>query len=94
MTNEIKLLNKTVEQVKALYLEQAKIKAQIDALEETLKNYLTENNQTLLTVDAGTVSYKEIVSRTLNTTELKKSEFAFIYDKFLNEKVTMRFKVA
>jgi len=87
-------LNAEIQTLKNLYARLNEVKEVIQAHETKLKDYMTDNAIELLTLTAGTVSYKEIVSRTLNTTELKKSEFAFIYDKFLNEKTSMRFKVA
>lgn len=94
MSTSTNAINQQIADVKGLYLLKAEVQAEIEKIENALKEYLVENNKTLVTVENGTVSYKEVISRTLNTTELKKSEFAFIYDKFLSEKSVMRFKVA
>lgn len=94
MALEINQINQQVAEVKSLYLLKAELNAEIDKIETSLKEQHKENNQELVVTENGTVSYKEVVSKTLNTTELKKSEFAFIYNQFLQEKSTMRFKVA
>ena len=87
-------INNQIKEVKGLYLLKAELQAEIEKIETSLKEQLQENNQELVITDNGSVSYKEVISKTLNTTELKKSEFAFIYNQFLQEKSIMRFKVA
>lgn len=87
-------LNQQVAEVKSLYLLKAELQAEIEKIENNLKQILADNNLTLLTLENGTITYKEVISKTLNTTELKKSEFAFVYNQFLTQKSTMRFKVA
>lgn len=94
MTLALDTINSQIKEVKGLYLLKAELQAEIEKIETSLKEQLQENNKELVVTDNGTVSYKEVVSRTLNTAKLKQSEFAFIYDKFLNEKTIMRFKVA
>ena len=44
--------------------------AEIEKIETALKTQLQENNQELVITDNGSVSYKEVISKTLNTTEL------------------------
>ena len=95
MTLEINHINQQIAEVKSLYLLKAELAAEIDKIETSLKEQLQENNQELVVTENGTVSYKEVISKTFNVTALKKSaDFSFIFDKFAVSKSTMRFKVA
>jgi len=95
MTLALDTINKQVADVKALYLLQAELKAEIEKIETSLKEQLKENNKELVVTENGTITYKEIYSKCLDMKAFRASEFAFVYDKFATvEKVTRRFKVA
>lgn len=88
-------MTKTIKELKTYISLKKELDAQIKALEDQIKEYMTANNlQELISDDLLTVCrYKEVISKRFDTTAFKKSEWADLYDQYCKESKTMRFTV-
>lgn len=88
-------MTKTIKELKTYITLKKELDAQIQALEDQIKDYMAANNlQELISDDLLTVCrYKEVISKRFDTTAFKKSEWADLYDEYCKESKTMRFTV-
>lgn len=88
-------MTSTIKELKTYLQLKKELEAQIKALEDQIKSYMTNNGlQELMTDDMMTVCrYKEVISKRFDTTAFKKSEWAELYDEFTTESSSMRFTV-
>lgn len=76
------------------YTEKAQaLKAEIEALQDEAKEYMTENNLTeVFTEDKSIVArYTEVISNRFDTTAFKKSEWGELYQEYTKKVHSMRF---
>jgi len=92
MTNEIEV-NAVIKTLKELYTKEAELKQAISNQEAIIKEYMTDNNIELLSLDNGSASWKQVYSKTLDMKAFRQS-YENIYQLYTVEKVTRRFKVA
>lgn len=85
----------TIKELKTYINLKKELDAQIKALEDQIKEYMTANNlQELMSDDLLTVCrYKEVISKRFDTTAFKKSEWAELYNEFCKESKSMRFTI-
>lgn len=87
-----KEVNETLRELAEYTRLQTELTAQIDALKDKVKEFMTTENITELTGGCGEkVYWSEIVSRRLDTQLLKKQE-AEIYEHYLKDSVSKPFK--
>lgn len=85
----------TIKELKTYLQLKKELDAQIKALEDQIKEYMTANNlHELMSDDMLTVCrYKEVISKRFDTTAFKKSEWSELYDEYCKESKSMRFTV-
>lgn len=85
----------TIKELKTYLSLKKELDAQIKALEDQIKEYMTANNlQELVSDDLLTVCrYKEVITKRFDTTSFKNSEWAELYNEFTKESKSMRFTV-
>lgn len=91
-TNKIEL-NLVIKNLKDLYTREAELKEAISNQEAIIKEYLTDNNLEMITVENGTASWKSVFSKALDMKAFRQA-YENIYQLYAVEKVTRRFKVA
>ena len=92
MTNKVEL-NLVIKNLKDLYTREAELKEAISNQEAIIKEYLTNNNLEVVTVENGTATWKQVFSKGLDMKAFR-SAYENIYQLYAVEKVTRRFKVA
>ena len=92
MTNKIEL-NAVMKTLKDLYTKEAELKEAISNQEAVIKEYLTANNIDTITLENGTATWKEVLSKTLDMKAFRQAHET-LYQLFAVERVTRRFKVA
>ena len=92
MTNKIEL-NAVMKTLKDLYTKEAELKEAISNQEAVIKEYLTANNIDNITLENGTATWKEVLSKTLDMKAFRQAHET-LYQLFAVERVTRRFKVA
>lgn len=92
MANEIEV-NAVIKTLKELYTKEAELKQAISNQESIIKEYMTDNNIELLSLDNGSASWKQVFSKSLDMKSFRESH-ENIYQLYAVEKVTRRFKVA
>lgn len=92
MANEIEV-NAVIKTLKDLYTKEAELKQAISNQESIIKEYMTDNNIELLSLDNGSASWKQVFSKSLDMKAFRESH-ENIYQLYAVEKVTRRFKVA
>lgn len=85
----------TIKELKTYITLKKELDAQIKALEDQIKEYMTANNlQELISDDLLTVCrYKEVITKRFDTTSFKNSEWAELYNDFCKESKSMRFTI-
>ena len=92
MTNKVEL-NAIMKTLKDLYTKEAELKEAISNQEAVIKEYLTENKIDNITLENGTATWKEVLSKTLDMKAFRQAH-ENIYQLFTVERVSKRFKVA
>jgi len=92
MTNKIEL-NAVMKTLKDLYTKEAELKEAISNQEAVIKEYLAENKIDNITLENGTATWKEVLSKTLDMKAFRQAH-ENIYQLFAVERVSKRFKVA
>ena len=77
-----------------LYAETEDLEAEITALEDQLKQHMTEQGIDSFTAGAFKVTWKEVTSNRLDTTAMKKAFPAETLAPYMKTTVTKRFNVA
>lgn len=88
-------MTKTIKELKTYISLKKELDAQIKALEDQIKEYMTANNlQELISDDLLTICrYKEVITKRFDTTSFKNSEWAELYNDFCKESKSMRFTI-
>ena len=86
-------VNAVIKTLKDLYTKEAELKQAINNQESIIKEYMTDNNIELLSLDNGSASWKQVFSKSLDMKAFRESH-ENIYQLYAVEKVTRRFKVA
>lgn len=92
MTNKVEL-NAVMKTLKDLYTKEAELKEAISNQEAVIKEYLTANKIDNITLENGTATWKEVLSKTLDMKAFRQAHET-LYQLFAVERVTRRFKVA
>ncbi len=92
MANQTEV-NAVIKTLKDLYTKEAELKQAISNQESIIKEYMSDNNIELLSLDNGTASWKQVYSKNLDMKAFRQS-YENIYQLYAVEKVTRRFKVA
>lgn len=92
MTNKVEL-NAVMKTLKDLYTKEAELKEAISNQEAVIKEYLNANKIDNITLENGTATWKEVLSKTLDMKAFRQAHEA-LYQLFAVERVTRRFKVA
>ncbi len=92
MANKVEL-NLVIKNLKDLYTREAELKEAISNQEAIIKEYLTDNNLEIITVENGTATWKTVYGKTLDMKAFRQ-EYENIYQLFAVERITRRFKVA
>lgn len=86
-------VNKTLQDLAEYTRMEQELTAQIDALKDEIKQYMTANELTELLGQHGEkVYWKPVVSKRFDTTAFKKSEWAELYEEFCRPSETRPFK--
>ena len=91
MTNKVEL-NLVMKNLKTLYTKEAELKEAISNQEAIIKEYLSENNLDMITLENGTATWKGILSKTLDMKAFRQSH-EDIYQLYAIEKITKRFNL-
>lgn len=83
-------ISEIIAEIKSYQLMQEELKAQIEELKLEAIEYLNENEIEEFQCDAGRITYREVISRTFNTTAFKK-DFMDVYNEYLRTSSAMRF---
>lgn len=86
-------VNATIKTLKDLYTKEAELKEAISNQEAIIKEYLTNNNLEMITLESGTASWKTVFGKALDMKAFRQAH-ENIYQLYAVEKVTKRFKVA
>lgn len=86
-------VNAVIKTLKDLYTKKAELEHAISNQESIIKEYMTDNNIELLSLDNGSASWKQVFSKSLDMKSFRESH-ENIYQLYAVEKVTRRFKVA
>lgn len=89
--SNLELTNK-IRELKELKAMQEELAAEIEAIQDTIKSYMTVKEIDTLTVDVFKVSYKEVKSTRFDSTAFKKVH-TDLYNLFTKETVSRRFTV-
>ena len=92
MTNKVEL-NAVMKTLKDLYTKEAELKEAISNQEAVIKEYLTANKIDNITLENGTATWKEVLSKSLDMKAFRQAHEG-LYQLFAVERVTRRFKVA
>lgn len=92
MTKNIKELLADLAELKALETE---LNAELEAVTDQIKSYMTENDQTELLADDGSkVTYSTVVSKRFDTSKFRKESQVneLIYQQYLKQSTCKRFQ--
>jgi predicted phage-related endonuclease len=92
MANKLEI-NLVIKNLKDLYTKEAELKEAISNQEAIIKEYLTDNKLEIVTVENGTATWKEVLSKTLDMKAFRQA-YENLYQLYAVKKVTRRFKVA
>lgn len=92
MANKLEI-NLVIKNLKDLYTKEAELKEAISNQEAIIKEYLTDNKLEIVTVENGTATWKEVLSKTLDMKAFRQA-YENLYQLYAVEKITRRFKVA
>ncbi len=92
MTNKVEL-NLVMKNLKDLYTKEAELKEAISNQEAVIKEYLTANNIDSVSLENGSATWKEVLSKTLDMKAFRQAHES-LYQLFAVERITRRFKVA
>lgn len=92
MANKVEI-NLVIKNLKNLYTKEAELKEAISNQEAIVKEYLKDNKLEVITLENGTATWKEVLSKTLDMKAFRQAHEG-LYQLFTVEKVTRRFKVA
>lgn len=86
-------MNKVLAELKEYNQMKKQLDAQIKALQDECKEYMTENQLSELFNDDNSIvaRYSEVISTTFDTTAFKKSEWAELYQEYTKKVTSMRF---
>ena len=83
-------LTKKLREIKELKAMQDELQAEIDALQDEIKGYMTAAQLDTLHVDVFKVTYKEVTSSRFDSTAFKKTH-SDLYNQYVKQTTTRRF---
>ena len=83
-------LTNRLRELKELKAMQEELTAEIEALQDTIKGYMTARELDTLNIDIFKVSYKEVTSSRFDSTAFKKTH-SDLYQQYVKQTTTRRF---
>lgn len=90
--SNLELTNK-LRELKELKAMQEELTAEIEAIQDIIKGYMTARELDTINVDVFKVTYKEVTSNRFDSTAFKKIHNE-LYEQYLKQTTTRRFVVA
>ena len=90
--SNLELTNK-LRDLKELKAMQEELTAEIEAIQDIIKGYMTARELDTINVDVFKVTYKEVTSNRFDSTAFKKTHNE-LYEQYLKQTTTRRFVVA
>ena len=90
--SNLELTNK-LRELKELKVMQEELAAEIEAIQDIIKGYMTARELDAINVDVFKVTYKEVTSNRFDSTAFKKTHNE-LYEQYLKQTTTRRFVVA
>lgn len=90
MKKTIQEINATIKELKEFSEMQEALKAEIEALQDEVKNYMIESGTDEVITNEGKVTWREVISQRFDSTSFKK-DFMDIYNGYLKPTTTKRF---
>lgn len=90
--SNLELTNK-LRELKELKAMQEELTAEIEAIQDIIKGYMTARELDTINVDVFKVTYKEVTSNRFDSTAFKKTHNE-LYEQYLKQTTTRRFVVA
>lgn len=90
--SSLELTNK-LRELKELKAMQEELTAEIEAIQDIIKGYMTARELDTINVDVFKVTYKEVTSNRFDSTAFKKTHNE-LYEQYLKQTTTRRFVVA
>jgi Cdc6-like AAA superfamily ATPase len=89
----MKDMNKVLSELKQYNQMKKELEAEISKLQDTCKEYMTENELSELFNDDKSIvaRYTEVISNRFDTTAFKKSEWSELYQEYSKKVTSMRF---